>query len=151
MNQLLTISLIFHVFFGLVGVIASYIAWVLLLRPQPNLRLLQISSFKSFLFLVLSWLAGGYYYVNYYGGTVKPIIKAGPFPWAHSFLMESKEHIFLFLPFLALVVFLVSFLCGEKLMAGSGCKKPLAWLAGLVFVLGVFVALAGVLISGAAR
>ena len=151
MSQLLIIALVLHVFFGIFGVIASYVSWLSLLRPKPNLKWLRFSSLSGFLLFLASWLFGGYYYVNYYGATVKPIIKAGPYPWAHSFLMESKEHLFLFLPFLTLVIFLVSFLCGEKLEVGKRCKKPLAWLAGLTFVLGIFITLSGVLISGAVR
>src|SRR3989338_9086701 len=54
---------------------------------------------------VASWIAGGYYYVVYYGTLVKPVIKSGIAPWAHDIIMETKEHIFLFIVPLAMTVF----------------------------------------------
>ena len=45
----------------------------------------------------------------YYGGAVRRIIKEGDFPWAHLVFMEVKEHAFLLLPFMSLVLTLIFF------------------------------------------
>src|SRR3989344_6768256 len=53
---------------------------------------------------IASWIAGGYYYVVHYGTLVKPVIKAGVAQWVHNIIMETKEHIFLFVIPLSLTV-----------------------------------------------
>jgi len=62
----------------------------------------------ALILFLTSWASGAYYYVIHYGKNVKPIIVAGSYPWAHTFFMEAKEHVFLIIPFLALVLWLVS-------------------------------------------
>jgi len=72
----------------------------------------RIVSLAGLLLLVTSWIVGGYYYVTTYGGAVKPVIIGSEYAWAHSVVMEAKEHIFLLIPLMAAVVvvsLLVSF------------------------------------------
>lgn len=64
---------------------------------------------------VASWIAGGYYYVVYYGSLVKPSIKSGSAPWAHSIFMEVKEHIFLFIIPLAVTALFITLLEKEEM------------------------------------
>jgi hypothetical protein len=47
------------------------------------------------------WIVGGYNYLTAYGFQVRPVILAGSHPWAHEVVMETKEHIFVFLPIIA--------------------------------------------------
>ena len=151
MSLLLQYNLIGHVIFGLLGVIAFYAAWMALLKQNFSLKFLRFLSGAGLTFFLLSWLSGGYYYVQHYGNVVKPTIKAGQYPWAHSVIMETKEHIFLFLPFLAAVVFLVFWLLGERIGEEPKLKRPLVFLVGLIAVLGMAITMAGITISGAAR
>ena len=151
MNSLFPTLLILHVFSGLAGVILFYILWLSLLGRRPSIGLWRFSSLTGLVSFLVSWLTGGYYYVYRYGSAVKPLIKQGPFPLAHAVFMEAKEHIFLFLPFLALVLFLAIWLKGETLAADGRIKRPLSWLSGSVFLLGALVTLFGVIVSGAAR
>ncbi|EKD79191.1 MAG: hypothetical protein ACD_41C00139G0001, partial [uncultured bacterium] len=116
-----------------------------LLRAQPHLRWLRRSSLATVLAWVGAWLAGGYYYVVYYGANVKSVIKAGQYGWAHSVFMEWKEHVFLFLPFLALVVWLA--VRKEPINA----QPQLVWLSGILWVLALLITGAGVLVSGAVQ
>lgn len=93
-----------HAAFGEVG--ALMFLWVLvevLNSSESSLRRARVAALLGTLFLIGSWVVGGFYYVTEYGALVKPIIKAGPLPWAHSVITETKEHIFLFLPFLAIL------------------------------------------------
>ncbi len=97
-----------------------------------------------------SWIAGGYYYVTFYGPLVKPVIKAGSAPWAHTIAMEAKEHMFLFIIPLAVTALLLTRLDAATLN-GYGLKRVAAWLAGTVAGLGLAIGLLGFVISAAAR
>lgn len=98
----------------------------------------------------LSWIAGGYYYVIHYGSLVKPIIKAGLAPWAHNIIMETKEHIFLFIIPLAITAFLITLLEPQEINQ-KGLRKSLMWLCGTIAILGLIIGAMGFIISAAAR
>jgi len=99
---------------------------------------------------IASWLAGGYYYVVYYGKLVRPIIKGGTAPWVHNIIMETKEHIFLFIIPLAVTVLCITFL--EKGDLERLKLRRLAWLlSGAVAMLGLLIGAMGFIISAAAR
>ena len=99
---------------------------------------------------IASWLAGGYYYVVYYGVFVKPVIKSGVAPWAHNIIMEAKEHIFLFVIPLAMTVLFIALLEKED-MERLGLRRRALWLSGAVALLGLLVGAMGFVISAAAR
>jgi len=93
-----------HAVLGEVGALAFLWVFVELLNPsESRLRRARIVAFLGMMFLVGAWITGGFYYLTEYGAAVKPIIKSGPIPWAHSVITETKEHVFLFLPFLAIL------------------------------------------------
>ena len=99
---------------------------------------------------VLSWFSGGYYYVKYYGGLVKPIIKSGLAPWAHNIIMETKEHIFLFIIPLALTALFITFL-DKKEFEKSNIRWVFMVLVTLIVGLGLTIGAMGFMISAAAR
>lgn len=142
----LTLSLIAHVAFGITGTIISYALWLKSLHQPLLLGWLRKASALATISYVTAWLTGGYYYVVQYGANVKPIIKAGAYPWAHTFFMEAKEHIFLLLPFLALAITGYVWQNQEQI--------DQRWLQRVVatqFWLSALVTLFGVVISGAVR
>jgi hypothetical protein len=151
MTQSLQIYLSIHVLIGIIGVATSYMTVMWLFKRKLPLRSLKVSSFVAFVAYITAWMTGGYYYVVYYGVSVKPIIKDGPTPWAHSVIMEVKEHIFLFLPILAFVILLVIWLNGNKLQENKRLCNALALVALVTLIIAVSMALGGVVISGAAR
>lgn len=151
MSSLLVYNLIAHIILGLIGVIAFYAAWVILLREKSPLKWPKILAFIGAVSFWGSWITGGYYYVKFYGKAVKPIILSGKYPWAHTVITESKEHIFLLLPFLSIAVFLALRLLEEKIQNDGGLKKWAAYLSGLIFALGAIIAFAGVAISSAVK
>jgi hypothetical protein len=151
MTQTLQTLLSIHVLIGVTGIIASYATLIWLFKRNIPVRLLKISSLTAFIAYITSWITGGYYYVVYYGGNVKPIIKEGPTPWVHLIIMEVKEHIFLFLPALSFVVLLVVWLKGDKLGEDRKLRNALALVALITLVIAVLMALGGIVISGSAR
>lgn len=140
-----------HVIIGMTGVIAFAGVWMNMLKSKLPLKFLVWSSAIGFAAFITSWFTGGYYYAIYYGTAAKPIILKGSYPWAHSFFMEAKEHIFLFLPFLAAALFVAFLFLGERIETEASLKKALTWLAGIIVVLGIIMAFSGVIISGAVR
>ena len=143
--------LIAHVAIGLIGVMASYAVLMGLLQRKVSLGFLKVAAWVATLSYFVTWFTGGYYYVFFYGKAVKPVIKAGAYPWAHTFVMETKEHLFLFLPVLAVVLLVLVTRCGVVFDTHQNLKKYTALLSALTVLLGVFMALAGVVISGAVR
>ena len=151
MTQTLSILLSVHIIIGIIGTIASYATLLWLFKRKIPIRLLKISSIITFAAYIIAWITGGYYYVVYYGSNVKPIIKDGSNPWAHSIIMETKEHIFLFLPLLAFVILLVVWFKGDSLQENRSLRNALALVILITLVISVSMALGGIVISGSAR
>lgn len=151
MNFLLKTALFNHIVFGVTAIAAMYALWMAMLRREPKLKTLKIFSLGGLIALLLSWGAGGHYYLSYYGSSVKGVIKSGAYPWAHSILMEAKEHLFLFLPFLLAAAVAVIFAYGPRLAVNDKLKRALTYLVALMTVLGLAITFAGMGISGAVR
>ncbi|TET90085.1 MAG: hypothetical protein E3J35_07630 [Methanomassiliicoccales archaeon] len=138
-----------HVALGELGAIAFLWVFVELLDPTPARRKrAQIVALVGTALLISSWVVGGFYYVTYYGTNVKPVIKSGPQPWAHNVFMEVKEHVFLLLPFLAVVL---NFLLFGVDPTKRRNKSSMLILSLAVFGLGMLMALLGFLISSGYR
>ncbi|MDD1736670.1 MAG: hypothetical protein LUQ21_04355, partial [Methanothrix sp.] len=96
------------------------------------------------------WVAGGYNYLTAYGSQVKPIILAGPEPWAHSIVMEVKEHIFIFLPIIVIALSLtLSILDRDALLKDPQARRALAITASLALFMVLLMFLMGAIISDA--
>lgn len=143
-----------HAFLGEIGIAAFLWTFVEMLKPTPSrLRRAKIAAFLGVVFFFASWIVGGYYYLNYYGSLVKPVILKGPQSWAHNIFTETKEHIFLFLPFLSTFVYTLliryqSHLRGDK---DPKARKAILLLCLLVIILGALMAFMGYMISSGYR
>lgn len=134
----------FHVLTGLAGSLLPL--WIALEMFKPlnevSLRPIRIVAFLSLILIVISWISGGLYYINIYGPEVKPLIKATQ-PWIQEIVMESKEHIFLFMPFLAL---LLNVLLSKNL---ERTRKMVMVVSLSLVILGIMMTIMGFAISGA--
>lgn len=139
-----------HLGFGIIGIDAFL--WVIgeLMATGRNGRRSRIAAVMGVVGFALSWIAGGFYYVRYYGTLVKPAIKAGYAPWAHTVIMESKEHIFLFILPLAMTVLFLLLLDAEEFERGKFRSVALK-LSGLTAFLGLLIGAMGFIVSAAAR
>ena len=151
MNLLNKVLLITHVITGLLAIVAYYAVWFDLIKKDINIGFLKKSSLYGFVLFLLSCITVGYYYALYYGNVVKPIIKTGPYPWAHTIFMEFKEHIFLFIPFLALVVTLCFFLLENNIKGNKEIKQSITYLSAIIVFLSTIITFSGIIISGAVR
>lgn len=142
-----------HVLLGEIGVFAFLWLMIELFSPtEQRVNRAKKAAMLGVIFILLSWLVGGYYYVNVYGPDVKPIIKAGPTPWAHAIFMEAKEHIFLFLPFLTLFALGLIYKYKNELIANNkNIKIPVLILCALIVLIGLSMAGMGYIISGSFR
>ena len=140
----------FHLGFAIVGIDAFL--WLLgQFKDDGGLRKSRIMTAAiGVAAFVASWIAGGYYYVIYYGTLVKPVIKSGLAPWAHNIIMETKEHIFLFVIPLAMTVLCITLLEKED-VERLALRRLAMWLSGTVAVLGLLIGAMGFIISAAAR
>ncbi len=143
--------LILHVLLGLAGTLWYGAAWLGVERKDMAVERIQHYTLYGLVAMALSWLTAGLYYTNHYGSAVKPIILAGKYPWAHKFFTEYKEHIFLFIPFVALAVTLMIWTLGDRIWKQPELHAVTAKLIGVVVTIGSLMALMGVVISGAVR
>jgi hypothetical protein len=149
MTPILVYALILHVVLGVIAIGLTHLVFMHYIRQKPDWKyLLRISGSAALLYMV-SWIAAAYYYVTYYGTAVKPVIVGGAYPWAHTVMMEAKEHVFLMIPFAAITIWL----CTDMLSVHptSSIKSKGAIFTLLTVVLGVFVAVAGIFVSGGVR
>ena len=87
---------------------------------------------------MFAWLLGGYWYTVFYAPE-KTVILKGPWPWAHDFVMETKEHLFL----IPLIVSLYLPIVAAKTLAANRAARV------MVMVVATFVVLSGLAIQGA--
>src|SRR3989338_9746351 len=136
-----------HLGFGIIGIDAFL--WLLgELKYKGRKKPLLITAVVGVLSFIGSWLAGGYYYVNFYGSLVRPVIKGGLAPWAHNIMMETKEHIFLFIIPLAITALCITLLEKED-VERLALRRLAMWLSGTVAVLGFLIGAMGFIISAA--
>ena len=141
-----------HAALGELGAIAFLWILIELLNPtNDRIKRIKVISLIGVVLLFLSWFTGGYYYVTLYGSNVKPIIKEGPQPWAHSIFMETKEHVFLFLPFLSLFTYFIIKKYEKNIIKDKKIRKSIISLCLIIFLLALAIGAMGYLISTGAR
>lgn len=146
MTTTLAALLIVHVIGGVIAIGMHNVILMHLLKKAPNYVFVSRIAWSAVALFFLSWATSAYYYVTYYGTAVKPRILAGATPVAHTFFMETKEHIFLVLPFVALSIAL----CTTYLRSNpdDGLRKSTAFLTLIALTIGVATAASGMLVSG---
>lgn len=138
-----------HLGLGIIGIDAFL--WLLgELKYKGRKKPLLITAVLGTFSFIGSWLAGGYYYVKFYGPLVKPVIKEGLAPWAHNIMMETKEHIFLFIIPLAITT-LFAVLLKEEEFESLNIRKVVMLLSVFIAALGLSIGAMGFMISAAAR
>ncbi|EKO3470641.1 hypothetical protein KW460_20270 [Vibrio fluvialis] len=136
--------LMLHPTFGVLALIAA--VWVFvdtLNATDTNSGRIRNMSVLVSVLMWLTYIAGGYWYVVFYGGE-KAIIKQGPWPFSHSFYMEMKEHIFLMLLLLSTYLPIVAW---NDIVNQLPSRKLLLWTSAIVIVLSLVMEGAGAIIS----
>ena len=140
--------LMLHPALGVLGILAALWVFVETLNvSEANQGRIRTAGLSAAGFMWLTYLVGGYWYIVFYGAD-KALIQAGPWPYAHSFFMEMKEHVFLalllFTTYLAIAVF-------DNLYTNQGARRLVLWVAALVVVTGLAMEGAGAFIAMGAK
>lgn len=121
-----------HVFFGVACLLSAVWVFVETLNiSKANEGRIRKVSLAAAIFMWLAFVVGGYWYVTDYGPD-KAVILKGPWPFAHGFFMETKEHLVIML--LMLVTYLPIAAAGN-LAANKDARRLVLWVAGAVVML----------------
>lgn len=142
------IILFAHPTFGVLGILASVWVFVEALNASDaNQQRIRFAAAAVTVCIVLAWMLGGFWYVNYYYAE-KAVILKGPWPWAHNFFMETKEHLF-FIP-LILALFL-PIVAAKKLASNAAARMVVMVAAGFIVLNGLAIEGAGAIINYGAK
>ena len=144
-----------HSTFGAIAALAS--TWIIVEMHHLTPKGLARAKFAGYIGapfnIVGCWIVGGYNYLTVYGSQLKPVILEGAQPWAHQIIMETKEHVFLFLPVISLALMLTLNLLGkdQTLLEEPKARKSIIAIALLALTMIVLSFVFGALISNAAK
>lgn len=140
--------LMLHPAVGVLAILAA--VWVMaetLNISSNNAMRIRSASIAAACLIWSAYLIGGYWYVLHYA-TDKALILAGPWPFAHSFVMETKEHVFL--PLLLLASYL-PIAASNDLAANKGARVLVFCSATLIVVMGLAMEGAGAFVAMGAK
>jgi len=133
-----------HVLFGVACLVTTLWVFVEVLNiSEANQDRVRKMSRAAAIFMWLAFLIAGYWYVFFYK-VDKAIILKGPWPFAHSFFMETKEHLVI------LLLLLVTYLpvaVSNNLSANKDARRVVLWVAGLVVLLALMMEGEGAMIA----
>ncbi len=136
--------LLAHPTFGALAILAAVWVFVEALNAKgENQKRIQLASLATAGFIWAAYLVGGYWYVLFYYAD-KARIVAGPWPFAHNFFMEMKEHVFLGLLLLATFLPIAAF---NNISASRGARTLVLWSSAFVVLVGLAMEGAGAFIS----
>jgi hypothetical protein len=137
--------LMLHPTFGVLAMLAAVWVFVDVMNASEANRVrIKTASVIVAALIWLSYLAGGYWYVNFYAAD-KAIINKGPWPFAHGFFMETKEHLFFVL--LLIGTYLPIAASGNQLVVDRGARNLVLTLAALVVLLGLAMEGSGAIVG----
>jgi hypothetical protein len=137
-----------HVLFGMLCIVTAVWVFVDVLHAsEANLARIRMMSIAVAVFMWLAYLIGGYFYVKFYG-VDKAIIVKGPWPWAHDFFMEMKEHV------VFLILLLATYLpiaARGNLATNKSARTLVLCVVGLIALIGLALDGSGAIIGTGAK
>jgi hypothetical protein len=125
-----------HVLFGVACIVAAVWMFVEVLNAsEANLGRIRKMSWTAAVVMWIAFLVGGYWYVVHYKAD-KAVILKGPWPWAHNFFMETKEHLVIML--LLLVTYL-PIAAAANLATDKEARRVALWVTGLVALIALLM------------
>lgn len=132
------VILLAHSTFGVLGTLATVWVFVEALNArEENSGRIRIGALLAALCMTATWILGGYWYLRFYP-LDRAVILAGPWPFAHTLFMETKEHLF-FIPLI--LSFYLVIAARDKLYSNSAARK-------MVLCVAMLIALSGLAIEG---
>lgn len=141
MTELLLMA---HVLFGVLCIVTAVWVFVDVLNAgEANLKRIRRVSLAAAIFMWLSFVIGGYWYVVDYPAD-KAIILSGTWKFAHNYFMETKEHLVIML--LMMATFL-PVAVADNLAANKAARRVALWTAGMIPLLGLLIEGHGAIIA----
>jgi len=142
------ILLMTHVMLGVLSILASLWVFVDALNASEG-NLGRVRLLSRFVPVVMSagFLIAGYWYVNLYPAD-KAIILKGPWPFAHDFFMETKEHLVLMLLLLTAYLPIVA---SANISLNRDARRLTLWVSALIVLTGLVMEAEGGVISMGVR
>jgi hypothetical protein len=138
------IALLGHAAFGILGTLSALWVFVDALNArEENAPRIRTGAAAVAIFMCAACILGGYWYLNAYPAE-KAIVLQGPWPWAHSLFMETKEHLFFITLILALYLPIVA---ADKLYANAMARRMVLCVALLIVFTGLAIEGAGAVID----
>ena len=148
MSNFSDVILMTHVLFGMLCIVTSVWVFVDVLHAsEANQARIRTMSLAVALFMWLAYLIGGYWYVVFYS-TDKALILKGPWPFAHNFFMEMKEHVALMLLLLATYLPIAA---SSNLFSNKSARSVVLCVAGLIVLIGMTLDGSGAIIGMGAK
>jgi hypothetical protein len=142
------VILLAHSTFGVLGILSALWVFVETLNAREgNARRIRKAAFIAALCMFATWVLGGYWYVHFYP-LDRALILRGPWPFAHTLFMETKEHLF-FIPLI--LSFYLPIAAREKLYANASARKMVLCIAMLIALNGLAIEGAGAIINHGAK
>jgi hypothetical protein len=118
-----------HVLFGVACMITAVWIFVDVLHAsEANQARIRRMCWAAAVFMWLAFCVAGYWYVVFYK-VDRAIILKGPWPFAHNFFMETKEHLVIMLLVLATYLPVAA---ANDLAANKDARRVVLWVAGLI-------------------
>ncbi len=141
MNELILMA---HVLFGVACLVTTLWVFVDVLNvSEANQNRIRKMSCAAAVFMWIAFLIAGYWYVLSYK-TDRAVILKGPWPFAHSFFMETKEHLVILLLMLATYLPIAA---AGNLAANKDARRVVLWVAGMVVLLALMMEGDGAIIA----
>jgi hypothetical protein len=142
------ITLLAHSTFGVLGTMAAMWVFVEALNAsEANARRIRTAAWIAAICMIATWIFGGYWYIHFYPADRAMILK-GPWPFAHTLFMETKEHLF-FIPLI--LSFYLPIAASDKLSENSNARKMVLCVAMLIVLSGLAIEGAGAIINHGAK
>jgi hypothetical protein len=142
------VILLAHSTFGVLGTLSALWVFVETLNAgEKNAGRIRRAASVTALAMITTWILGGYWYLHFYPADKAMILK-GPWPWAHTVFMETKEHLF----FITLILSLYFPIAArDKLHANAMARKMVICVAMLIALSGLAIEGAGAVINHGAK
>jgi hypothetical protein len=141
MNEMILMA---HVLFGVACIVTTVWVFVDVLNVnESNLKRIKWISRAAAIFMWISFVMGGYWYVVFYPAD-KAIILQGPWRFAHAYFMETKEHLVIML--LMLVTYL-PLAASNNLLVGKDARRLVLWVSGIIPLLALLMEGHGAIIA----
>jgi len=140
--------LMLHALLGMLFILAAGFVYVDVLNVNAgNVERIRLMSRLVAGLMWAAYFIGGYWYVVHYGPEKGYILK-GPWPFAHDFFMETKEHVLMGLLVLAT---LLPIAATNDLLGSKSAQRLMQWITALLVITGVGREGAGAIISMGAK